>query len=238
MRKCIITGFEPFGNEKINPSFEAVKLLPDVIGDIEIVKAELPVTFGGARTDKFSGERDGDFGSANSGAWAKLQALIEKENPDYVICTGQAGGRKGLTVERVAINIRDARIPDNAGYQPKDEPIVDGGDAGIFATLPVKAMVQASNDAGIEASVSNSAGTYVCNELMYQLLNYSAHRDDCAKNAHPGEQGNDAESKPKRNIHHGNKHFLILTLCIDLALTLTNGWLCVRKNCTFLHFQT
>ena len=148
--RILITGFEPFDNEPINPSFEAVKLLPDNVNGCEIVKFELPCVF---------------HESIN-----KLESAIYTHKPNVVLCIGQAGGHFTITPERVAINIDDARIPDNAGNQLVDTPIFTNGKNAYFATIPIKAMVEAMRNAGIPASVSNSAGTYVCNHVMYGLL--------------------------------------------------------------------
>lgn len=148
--KVLVTGFEPFGGEKINPSLEAVKMLPKEISGAEIVKASIPVVFG--KSIK------------------KLDELIEKEKPQVVICVGQAGGRFELSIERVAINIDDARIPDNDGNQPIDEKIFEDGENAYFATLPIKAMVEEMRAGSVPSAVSNTAGTYVCNNIMYGLL--------------------------------------------------------------------
>ena len=144
--KLLLTAFSPFGGEKINPSLEAVKLLKDKILETDIIKLEVPTVFGKS---------------------IKIVAdAIEKERPDYVLCIGQAGGRYGITPERVAINIDDARIPDNEGNQPIDRPIFADGEPAYFSGLPVKAMVEEIRKEGLPASLSNSAGTYVCNHLM------------------------------------------------------------------------
>lgn len=150
MKKVLITGFEPFGGEKINPALEAVKMLPDTIGGAKIVKLEVPTVF--------------------KKSIKKLDECIEKEKPDITICVGQAGGRFDITVERVAINVDDARIPDNENNSPADEKIFEDGRNAYFADLPIKAIVKNINDAGIPASISDSAGTFVCNHLMYGLL--------------------------------------------------------------------
>lgn len=147
--KILVTGFDPFGGDKINPAIEAVKRLPDEIKGAEVVKLEIPTVF-------------------NKSAEVVKEA-IEKENPDYVLNVGQAGGRFGLTPERVAININDGRIPDNEGYQPLGEPIHKDGEIAYFTQLPIKAEAKAIRDAGLPASVSNTAGTYVCNHIMYQV---------------------------------------------------------------------
>lgn len=148
--KVLITGFEPFGSEIVNPSYEAIKLLPDYIGDLEIIKAELPVSF----------EASGP---------ALIKAITLRQ-PDAVVCVGQASGYAGVALERVAINLRDASIPDNCGLQPIDQPVVSDGPPAYFSTLPVKKIVNTLQNQGIPAFVSNSAGTYVCNNLMYILL--------------------------------------------------------------------
>lgn len=148
--KILLTAFEPFGGDTVNPALEAVALVPDKIGDIQIVKLTVPTVF---------------YKSISVVAEA-----VEKERPDAVLCIGQAGGRSELTPERVAINMDDARIPDNEGNQPIDRPIFPDGTPAYFSTLPIKAMVKAIRDAGIPASVSNTAGTFVCNHLMYGLL--------------------------------------------------------------------
>ena len=150
MKKLLITGFDPFGGEPVNPAYEAVRLLPDVVAGIKLCKLEVPTEF------------------VRSGA--VLRDALAAERPDAVLCVGQAGGRAAITPEKVAINLMDGRIPDNAGYQPVDVPIRADGPAAYFATLPVKAMVQRMQDAGIPAAVSYTAGTYVCNSLMYTLL--------------------------------------------------------------------
>ena len=148
--KILVTGFDPFGGEKVNPALEAVKSLPSVIHGAEIRWVEIPTVF---------------YQSAEV-----LEAEIVRYQPDVVLCIGQAGGRAGLTPERVAINQDDARIPDNQGNQPIDTPIRLDGEAAYFSTLPIKAMVQAIKEVGLPATVSNTAGTFVCNHLMYQAL--------------------------------------------------------------------
>ena len=148
--KILVTGFDPFGEDSINPAIEAVKLLPDEIDDVEIIKLEIPTVF---------------YKSADV-----VREAIEKEQPDYVLNIGQAGGRAELTPERVAINIDDARIEDNEGQQPIDKVIQKEGEPAYFSKLPVKAMVDYMKKENIPASVSNTAGTFVCNHIMYQTL--------------------------------------------------------------------
>jgi pyroglutamyl-peptidase len=150
MKKILFTGFEPFDKDLTNPSWDAVSMLPDQIGDIQIVKRRMPVEY----------DTVADL----------LSRAIEEEQPDAVLCVGQAGGRAKLTPEVVAINLKDASIPDNAGVSCAGEPICPDGPAAYFATVPVKAMAAAMSRAGVPSSVSYTAGTYVCNCLMYQLL--------------------------------------------------------------------
>lgn len=150
MKKVLITGFSPFAGEPINPSYEAVKQLPDDILGYKIIKKEIETSFDT---------------SIN-----QLEQLLEDNCPSIVILVGQAGGAKNIRIERVAININDAQIKDNSGYQPEDKLIRDDGENAYFSTLPIKKIVSALIDDGIPAVVSNSAGTYVCNHLMYNLL--------------------------------------------------------------------
>ena len=147
--KIIVTGFDPFGGETINPSIECVKALPEIEG-VELIRLELPTVF------KESAKR--------------LNEVINDVKPDAVLSVGQAGGRAGITMERIAINVDDARIPDNISQQPIDEAIQLDGEAAYFTTLPIKRIVKAIREAGISAEVSNSAGTFVCNHIMYQSL--------------------------------------------------------------------
>ena len=149
-KKLLITGFDPFGGESVNPAYEAVRLLPDVVAGIKLCKLEVPTEF------------------VRSGA--VLRDALAAERPDAVLCVGQAGGRAAITPERVAINLMDARIPDNAGVQPVDQPVVPGGPAAYFATLPVRRMAEAIEKAGLPAQISNTAGTYVCNCVLYHAL--------------------------------------------------------------------
>ncbi len=150
--KVLITGFDPFGGEKINPAWEAVNALPNEVDGVEVIKVQIPTVF------KKSAQ--------------KLFEAIESVKPDAVICVGQAGGRFDFNVERIAINVDDARIPDNEGKQPIDVKIFEDGENAYFATLPIKAMVEEAKKAGVPASVSNTAGTFVCNHIMYSLLYY------------------------------------------------------------------
>lgn len=152
MTTVLLTGFEPFEGESINPSLEAVKALGGVaVEGYHIIAKPLPTVFGESI--------------------AKLHTYIEEISPSIVICVGQAGGREGITVERVAINVDDARIPDNIGQQPIDRPIIENGPAAYFSTLPIKAAVENLRQAGIPSSISQTAGTFVCNHLFYGLMN-------------------------------------------------------------------
>ncbi len=150
--RILVTGFDPFGGEKINPAFEVIKKLRDSIEGAEVVKLQIPTAF---------------YSSTN-----KIVEKINEVNPDVVLMIGQAGGRFDITAERVGINVDDARIPDNESQQPIDKPIDPEGLPAHFATIPIKAIVQEIRSKNIPASVSNTAGTYVCNHIMYGILNY------------------------------------------------------------------
>lgn len=152
MKKILITGFEPFGGEQINPSWNAVLRLPDHIGDYQLTKLCIPVVFGES---------------------AELVINKAKElSPDVILCIGQAGGRRAITPEFLGINLRHATIPDNKGNQPQDELIIIGGENALFSTIPVRKLAQAINDSGVMSAVSYSAGVYVCNDVIYTLLAY------------------------------------------------------------------
>lgn len=147
--KILVTGFEPFAGEARNPSAEAVERLPDTVAGAKIVKLILPTV---------------RFKAPDLAARA-----IKEHHPDVVLSIGQAGGRAAVTVERMAVNLDDFRIPDNEGNQPADEPVIPGGPDGYLTNLPVKAMVEAIRKAGIPAEISMSAGTFVCNHLLYSI---------------------------------------------------------------------
>ena len=151
-RTLLITGFDAFGGAGINPSWEAVKLLPEQIGDFTLHKLQIPTIFADAP--------------------ARVIETAEAIHADVILCVGQAGGRGAVTPERIGVNIRDARIPDNAGNQPSGERIEETGPAAYFATVPVKEMAQAIRDSRIPGTVSNSAGAYVCNDTLYSLLHH------------------------------------------------------------------
>lgn len=147
----LITGFEPFGGQSVNPSWEAVSALPERIGAYRLEKLRLPV----------------EYGEAARRVLAKAREL----SPQVILCVGQAGGRDSVTPEVIGINLREASIPDNAGAAPAGTPIDPDGPDGIFSTLPVREMAEAIRARGIPALLSYSAGAYVCNDLLYTLLN-------------------------------------------------------------------
>ena len=152
MRKLLITGFEAFGGESVNPSWDAVCRLPEKISDFSITKLCLPVVFGEAAD--------------------KVISVARELSPDVILCIGQAGGRGAVTPEMIGINLRHATIPDNAGNKPTDEKILPDGDAAFFSTLPVRKIKESIESKKIASQVSYSAGTYVCNDLLYTLLDH------------------------------------------------------------------
>ena len=150
--KLLITGFDPFGGSDVNPAWLAVNALPERIGPWELHKLQVPTVFGEA---------------------AKTVVAASKGiHPDAVLCVGQAGGRGAVTPEMAALNLRFARIPDNAGQSPLDEPVVPGGPAAYFSTLPARSMAEAILAAGLPGALSYSAGVFVCNDLFYSLLHH------------------------------------------------------------------
>jgi len=161
-RSLLVTGFEPFGGESLNPSWLVAQALAGAsIAGAQVHAALLPCVFGQARS--------------------ALNEALHRVRPRWVLALGQAGGRHDFSIERVAINVDDARIADNAGAQPIDEPVVAGAPAAHFATLPIKAMVAALRAAGLPASVSQSAGTFVCNHVFFALMH--------ELQGHPGVRG-------------------------------------------------
>ncbi len=151
-RRLLITGFDPFGGANINPAWEAVKRLPEEIGDFVLCKLEIPTVYG-------------------LGAQTVLEKAAEFR-PDVILCVGQAGGRSAVTPERIGINVRDAKIADNAGNQPQGQRIDPQGPAAYFSTVPVDEMAQAIRAAELPGQVSNSAGAFVCNDTLYCLLHH------------------------------------------------------------------
>ena len=188
--KVLITGFDPFGGEKINPAWEAVKGIKDTIEGAKIIKLEIPTVF--------------------NKSIEKVKEAMELEKPDIVLCIGQAGGRYDITIERVAINVDDARIEDNEGNQPIDIPVFEDGENAYFSNLPIKAMVEEIKGQGIPASISNSAGTFVCNHIMYGVL---YHINKTYKNMRGGfihvpfinEQVLDKKNQPYMPVEHISK---------------------------------
>ena len=158
MKRILLAGFDPFGEEEVNPATEAVKCMnEEVIENHEVVTMEISTVF-----DK---------------CIEQLTEAIDRINPNLVICVGQAGGRPHMSIERVAINVNDARIPDNNGNQPIDTPVIPLGPSAYWSTLPIKAIVASLKDDGIPASVSQTAGTFVCNHIFYGLMHelYTRH---------------------------------------------------------------
>lgn len=160
----LVTGFDPFGGERSNPSWEICRQLAGTtIDGLRVEACKVPCEF--------------------RRSIETVAAAIERHDPIMVICLGQAGGRAHMSVERVAINVDDARIADNADARPVDEPIAAGGPDAYFATVPVKAMTRAMRAANVPAQISNSAGTYVCNHVMYGVLHF------LAASGHPARAG-------------------------------------------------
>jgi pyroglutamyl-peptidase len=147
--KILVTGFDPFGGESFNVAYEAVKALPSEIAGADIIKLEIPTVFGEG--------------------WKKVEEGIIAHDPDVILNVGQAGGRSAISVEKIGINYVEARIPDNSGNQPLNKKLDESGDTAYFATIPVKAIVGAIQAAGIPAFESYTAGTYVCNDVMYNV---------------------------------------------------------------------
>mgnify|MGYP002739654137 FL=1 len=148
--KILVTGFDPFGGEPINPAIESVKRLPDNIAGAKIIKLEIP--------------------TVRKKSLEKIEKAINEHNPDVILSIGQAGGRFDISIERVGINLDDFRIPDNEGNQIIDEPVFPDGENSYFVKLPVKSMVQNVQKNNIPASVSYTAGTFVCNHVLYGVL--------------------------------------------------------------------
>ena len=148
--KILVTGFDPFDKDIINPAYEAVKRLPDEIKEAKIIKLEIPTSFERSRI--------------------AIEEAIEKYSPNVILSIGQAGGRNEITIEKVAINLLEARIKDNDGYQPLDKPIKEDGQTAYFTNLPIKGMVSHIKENNIPANISYTAGTFVCNSVMYNIL--------------------------------------------------------------------
>lgn len=213
MANVLITGFEPFDGERINPSWQVVSQLNGMrIGDTLVVARQLPCEFG----------RSLD----------KLYQMINELEPAFVICVGQAGGRAEMSLERIAINIDDARIADNQGYQPIDVPVVEGGPAAYFSTLPIKALVQGLREQGIPAAVSQTAGTFVCNHVMYGLLHYlKTHDENSVRGGfihipYLPEQAVNHQGAPSMSVStlvKGVELVIALSLTVEKDLTISAG---------------
>ncbi len=152
MKQLLITGFEPFGKDSVNPSWEAVARLQEAIGEYQLTKLLVPTVFGLAAQT--------------------VLKRAESLHPDVILCVGQAGGRCSITCEVAALNLRDAGIADNAGNMPQNEPVVPEGENAYFATVPVRRMMEAVRKRDIPCTLSYSAGVYVCNDLLYTLLHH------------------------------------------------------------------
>ena len=150
--KILVTGFEPFGGEMRNPSAEVVESLPNAVGTIEIIKLILPV-------ERYT-------------CAELVKQAVEQHHPDAILSVGQAGGRAAVSVERVAINLDDYRIDDNVGNQPKEEPVVPGGPDAYFTNIPVEDLARNIRALGVPAAQSLSAGSFVCNHLMYSVRHW------------------------------------------------------------------
>lgn len=209
-KRILLTGFEPFMEEKINPSWEAVRRIDgQVIGSYEVKSCELPTVFDRAQNE--------------------LRKHIQELQPDVVICVGQAGGRAEITVERIAINLIDARIPDNDGQAPVDAAVIEGGPAAYWTTLPIKTIVEHVKQAGIPCQVSYSAGTYVCNSTFYALMHELRHIG-----AEQSARGGFIHIPflPEQAVHHPGKPSMPLEQVIE-ALKKTIEALDIEETTTF-----
>jgi pyroglutamyl-peptidase len=199
--RVLVTAFEPFGGETINSSLEALRRLPPRVGALEVVTAELPTSY--ARS------------------LPALEAAIADARPGLVLCTGQAADRAALCVERVAVNLQDAHIPDNDGLQPADAAVVPGGPAAYLATLPVRSVVAALRAADLPAQVSMSAGTFVCNHVFYGLMHFAGRRTPAFRAgllhvpALPGQAAGQAGGMPLESI--------VLAVCTVVEAAVKDG---------------
>lgn len=199
METVLLTGFSPFGGETVNPSYEAAKRLQGKwVHGYQVVAEELPTAFGRSLE--------------------RLWQLIDYHQPRIVICAGQAGGRDSVSIERVALNINDARIPDNEGQQPIDTPVVEGGPAAYWSSLPVKAIVKRIREEGIPAHVSHTAGTFVCNHVFYGLM----HRLQQEKGVRGGFIH--IPFLPEQAVHHPGQpsmHLDLIVRALEVAIETT-----------------
>jgi len=197
MKKILVTGFDPFGGEKINPALEVIKLLPKKINGNKIEIIEIPTVY------KKSIE--------------KIEEAIKNFNPDFILSIGQAGGRADISIERVAINIDDFRIKDNEGNQPIDEKIFSDGENSYFSTLPIKAIKKKILEKKIPVSISNTAGTFVCNHVFYGVRyllekKYSGKKSGFIHIPYLPEQVIDKTDVPSMNL---NDILLAITTAIE-----------------------
>ncbi|MTD26813.1 pyroglutamyl-peptidase I [Erwinia sorbitola] len=212
MKTVLITGFEPFEGARINPSWEAARQLNErMIGGVKVVARQLPCVFGTSLE--------------------VLEQAIDELDPVLVIAVALAGGRTDISVERVAINIDDARIADNAGNQPIDKPIIAAGPAAYFSTLPIKAIISAIREAGIPASVSQTAGTFVCNHVMYGLLHRLRRRKARAGLIHIPCSPEQAIERPGTPSMSQASVVLALEMAISIALTVEKD-ICLEGGAT------
>ena len=158
--RALLTGFDPFEGNSINPALEVLRDVRERIGGIEVRGIEIPTVFGKSME--------------------RILEVAKEFKPDVILCIGQAGGRYEMSLERVAINLNDARIKDNEGNQPIDEVIYADGENAYFSNLPLKAMMAEMRERGIPTAISNTAGTFVCNYVMYGVL-YHIHKHNIAK---------------------------------------------------------
>lgn len=200
MKNILVTGFDPFGGESINPALESIKQLKGWhVDEYQVAVREIPTVFGRS--------------------CERLIQAIEETDPAIVICVGQAGGRPDITIERVAINVNDARIADNENNQPIDTPIIEGGPVGYWSTLPIKAMVKEMKESGIPASVSQTAGTFVCNHLFYGLLHYAAQSEKTIRGGFIH-----IPFLPEQAVHHpGQPHMSMDTIVKGLKIAIESA---------------
>lgn len=199
MRTILLTGFEPFDQDVMNPSWEAVRQLDgmQLDDDVQIVARRLPCAF------------------ATAGEY--LTQLVDELCPVMVIATGLGPGRSDISIERVAINVNDARIPDNLGAQPIDTAVVVGGPAAYFTTLPIKSMVKAVREAGVAASVSQTAGTFVCNQVFYRLQHLLAGTAVCSGFIH-------VPALPEQVVGSGQPSMALAMLVEGLQVAVRAAW--------------
>ncbi len=200
--KILVTGFDPFGGESVNPAIESVKLLPDTIAGAQIIKLEIPTVV--------------------HKSIAKIDAAIQQYDPDIILSIGQAGGRSDITVERIGINCDDCRIPDNEGNQPIDEKVFPDGPDAYFATLPIKAMVEQIQKAGIPASISNTAGTFICNHVLYGVRYLCQHHYPEKKSGFIHIPFMTSQVVNKRNMPSMNLNDIVTGLTAAITAIVTN----------------